>query len=70
MKKIIGFLSFIVVLATLACNNQPAEVKKEIIVVPSTQKVIVKDPPVKSTTIILDKNGVFIAPDVIAITLT
>lgn len=69
MKKIIGFLSFIVVLATLACNNQPAEVKKEIIVVPSTQKVIVKDPPVKSTTIILDKNGVKVGTRKVDVTI-
>ena len=58
MKKIIYFLSLVVVLSIMACSDKPA--KKEIIVVPSTQPIIiVKDPPEKAgTTIILDKNGV------------
>ena len=58
MKKIISLLSFVVVLLTMACGNKPAEVKKEIIVVPSAPVIVVKDPPVKSTTVTLDKNGV------------
>lgn len=59
MKKIIGLLSFVVVLVTISCSNKPAEVKKEVIVVPATQPVvIVKDVPAKSTTVTLDKNGV------------
>ena len=57
MKKIIGFLSFASVLTIISCK--PAETKKEVIVVPAAAPVIiVKDPPVKGTTIILDKNGV------------
>jgi hypothetical protein len=58
MKKIIGFLSFALVLMATACNNKPAEVKKEVIVVPAAPVIIVKDPPEKSTTVTLDKNGV------------
>jgi hypothetical protein len=56
MKKIIGFLSFAAVLTIMSCK--PAETKKEVIVVPATPVIIVKDPPEKGTTIILDKNGV------------
>jgi hypothetical protein len=59
MKKFIGFLPLIAVVLMLSCSSKPAEVKKEIIVVPATQPVIiVKDPPAKSTTVTLDKNGV------------
>jgi copper chaperone CopZ len=58
MKKIIGFLSVALVLITMACTNEPAEVKKEVIVVPSAPVIIVKDPPEKSTKVTLDKNGV------------
>jgi hypothetical protein len=58
MKKIIGFLSFGAVLTIMSCAGKPAEVKKEVIVVPSTPVIIVKDPPEKGTTITLDKNGV------------
>ena len=57
MKKIIGLLSIAGLLAVMACsNNKPAEVKKEIIVVPT--RTIVVDPPQKTTTVTLDKNGV------------
>jgi hypothetical protein len=59
MKNIIGLLSLALVLVTMACNNKPAEVKKEVIIVPATTPVVViKEPPVKSTTVTLDKNGV------------
>lgn len=59
MKKIIGLLSLALVLVTMACNNKPAEVKKEVIVVPTTTPVIITtEPPAKSTTVTLDKNGV------------
>lgn len=58
MKKFIGFLSFGAVLIMISCSGKPAEVKKEVIVVPATPVIIVKDPPDKSTTITLDKNGV------------
>ena len=54
MKKIIGFLSLAAVLTTLSCTDKPAEVKKEVIVVPSSPTIIVKDPPAKSTTVTLD----------------
>lgn len=55
MKKIIGLLSLALVLVTMACNNKPAE--KEVIVVPAATPVV-KEPPAKSTTVTLDKNGV------------
>jgi hypothetical protein len=56
MKKITGFLSLAVLLVAMACSDKPAEVKKEVIVVPST--VLVKDPEKPTTTVIVDKNGV------------
>ena len=58
MKKIIGLLSLVVILITSACTNKPGTVTKEVIVVPSSPTIIVKDPPEKSTTVTLDKNGV------------
>ena len=56
MNKIIGFLSFAVILTIMSCK--PAETKKEVVIVPAAPVIIVKDPPVKGTTITLDKNGV------------
>jgi hypothetical protein len=58
MKKIIGFLSFAAVLSIMSCAGKPAEVTKEVVVVPAAPVIIVKDPPVKGTTITLDKKGV------------
>ena len=58
MKKIIGFLSLIAVLMMMSCSGKPAEVKKEVIVVPSTPTIILKESVKKPTTIVLDKNGV------------
>lgn len=59
MKRIIGLLMVSAALITVSCSNQPAEVKKEVIVVPP---VIIKEtiavPPEKSTSVTLDKNGV------------
>lgn len=57
MKKIIGFLSLATVVLIISCSGK-TETTKEVIVVPNTPVIIVKDPPEKSTTIILDKNGV------------
>lgn len=58
MKKIICFLSIAVVLTAITYSCRPAA-KKEVIVVPTQQPVIiVKEPEKKSTTITLDKNGV------------
>ena len=58
MKKIIGFLSFAAVLTIMSCAGKPAEAKRELIIVPAAPVIMVKDPPVKGTTITLDKNGV------------
>ena len=59
MKKIIGFLSFAAVLTIMSCAGKSAEGKKEVIIVPAaTPVIVVKEPPVKGTTITLDKNGV------------
>lgn len=58
MKKIPGFLALGLLLTTISCSDKPAETKKEIIVVPVAPVIIVKDPPAKSTTITVDKNGV------------
>ncbi len=58
MKKSIGFLSMVVVLTAMSCSDKAPEVKKEVIVVPVVPTIIVKDPPAKGTTVVLDKNGV------------
>ncbi|MFI5131389.1 MAG: hypothetical protein ACHQFX_15410 [Chitinophagales bacterium] len=59
MNKITGFLSMALVLTMMSCADKPAEVKKEVIVVPSAPPVIVvKTVPAKATTVTLDKNGV------------
>lgn len=66
MKKIIGLLSIIAIFAAVSCAEKPAEVKKEVVVVPAPPVIVVKDPPVvvvkepadKNTTVTLDKNGV------------
>lgn len=56
------------VLFMVACNDEkkpaettkpvPIETTKEVIVVHPAPTIIIKDPPAKATTIILDKNGV------------
>lgn len=59
MKKSISLLSFIVTLAAISCTEKPAAATKEVIIVPAAPAVIVvKEAPVKATTIQLDKNGV------------
>jgi len=67
MKKIIGFLSFASVLTIISCK--PAETKKEVVVVPAAPVIIVKEPPAKSTTITLDKNGVKIQAKKVDVTV-
>ncbi len=57
MKKFIGFTSLALVLMSLAVACGPEEAKKEVIVVP-VQTRTVTEPPKKSTTITVDKNGV------------
>lgn len=58
MKKQIGFFLMFALVTIMSCNDKPAEVKKEVIIVPAAPVIIVKDPPAKSTTITVDKNGV------------
>ena len=67
MKKIICLLSLAVVVTTMACSDKPAEVKKEVIVVPS--QVLIKDPPEKSTTVTVDKNGVKVVAKKVDVTV-
>ena len=57
MKKNIGFFLMLSLVSIVACNDKPAEVKKEVIIVP-TAPVVVKEVPEKTTTITVDKNGV------------
>ncbi len=58
MKKIIALFIIAAVTLVSVFSCKPAAEKKEVIVVPAAPIIIVKDPPVKSTTITLDKNGV------------
>jgi len=69
MKKIIGFLSFAAVLTIMSCAGKPAEVKKEVVIVPAAPVIIVKDPPVKGTTITLDKKGVKVEAKKVDVTI-
>jgi len=66
MKKISGFLFLAIMVFAMACSNQPAAVKKEVIIVPST--VLVKEPE-KTTTVTLDKNGVKVVAKKIDVTV-
>jgi len=56
MMAITGFFSFAAILTIMSCK--PAETKKEVVIVPASPVIIVKDPPEKGTTVTLDKNGV------------
>lgn len=79
MKKTIGIIKFSIFLFFAACSDQtkttetaqpaPVETKKEIIIVQPAPTIIVKDPPAKSTTIILDKNGVKVGTKKVEIVL-
>ncbi|MEO7311434.1 MAG: hypothetical protein ABIX01_13615 [Chitinophagaceae bacterium] len=60
MKKIIGSFALLGFFILQACTNQPAEVKKEIIVVPAAPVkeqpvIIVKEPPVKQQPVVIVK---------------
>lgn len=66
MKKINGFLAVMFLLVMGACsNNKPAEVRKEVIIVPVTPVTV----PEKSTTIIVDKNGVKVGTKKVDVTI-
>ena len=66
MKKIIGLLSLVALFTIMACSNdKPAEVKKEVIVVPSAPAII----PEKNTVITLDKNGVKVTTKKVDVTI-
>lgn len=61
MKKSIGLLSLMFVIAAISCTDRTS--KKEVIVVPAASApapvIIVKDPaPAKPTSISVDRNGV------------
>ena len=66
MKKIIGFLSLCAVLSFMSCKDKPAEVKKEVTVVPSSAPATA---PEKKTTIVLDKNGAKVATKKVDVTI-
>ena len=66
MKKFSGFLSLIALFTMMACSNdKPAEVKKEVIVVPSAPATV----PEKNTVITLDKNGVKVTTKKVDVTI-
>ena len=66
MKKIIGLLSLVALFTIMACSNdKPAEVKKEVIVVPSAPATV----PEKNTVITLDKNGVKVTTKKVDVTI-
>jgi hypothetical protein len=72
MKKIIGFCSLVTVVTVIVISCGPAEVKKEVIIVPTqSQPVIIKEkePVKKTTTITLDKNGVKVEAKKVDVTI-
>ena len=67
MNAIIGLLLLILFITLASCSNdKPAVVKKEIIVVPAP---VVKEVPEKSTTVIVDKNGVKVETKKVDVTI-
>lgn len=58
MKKTIGLSLMAVLFTMVACNDQPAAVKKEVIITPAPPVIIVKEQEQKGTTITVGKNGV------------
>jgi len=64
MNKIIVLMSVFASFTFISCSNEPAETKKEVIVVPAPvekpapEVIIVKEAPEKTPSITVDKNGV------------
>ncbi len=69
MKRIIGLFSLVSVLCFAGCTDKPAEVRKEVIVVPAQPVIVVKEPADKNTTVTLDKNGVKVVTKKVDITV-
>jgi hypothetical protein len=69
MQKTISTLAIITTLLFMSCSNEPAEIKKEVIVVPSKPAVVVKETVKKPTTIVLDKNGVKVEAKKVDVTI-
>ena len=59
MKKIVGSLTLIwIVLISCSNENQPDPQPKKITIKTPSPTIIIKDPPEKTTTISVDKNGI------------
>ncbi|MEP6674164.1 MAG: hypothetical protein ABJA78_03390 [Ferruginibacter sp.] len=71
MKKITGSAAIIVLITAWSCSNQPAEVKKEVIVVPEKTIVVEKKEvvPEKNTSVSLDKNGIKVTTKKVDVTI-
>jgi len=67
MKKIFILIAMGVFVTLMSCTDKPAEATKEVIVVPAAPVIIVKDPPEKTTTVTLDKNGVKVSTKKVAV---
>jgi len=67
MKKNFILIAIGVFVTLMSCTDKPAVATKEVIVVPATPVVIVKDQPEKTTTVTLDKNGVKVATKKVAV---
>lgn len=69
MQKTISTLAVLTALLFMSCSNEPAQTKKEVIVVPSKPAVVVKETVKKPTTIVLDKNGVKVEAKKVDVTI-
>lgn len=65
MQKIIVLLSLMVAFTMVACSNDKAETKKEVIIVPAAPAPT----PEKNTTIVVDKNGVKVGTPKVDVTI-
>ena len=68
MQKTVSTLVVLTALLFTSCSNEPAETKKEVIVV-SKPAVVVKETVKKPTTIVLDKNGVKVEAKKVDVTI-
>jgi hypothetical protein len=72
MKKLIVCLSLIVPLVMTACSDKKPETKKEVIIVPASpapKPAPVTATPEKSTSIVVDKNGVKVGTPKVNVTV-
>jgi hypothetical protein len=68
MNKFIVCLSLVIPMAMTACSDKKPETKKEVIIVPASPAPGTATPE-KSTSIVVDKNGVKVATPKVDVTI-